>query len=148
MIVLALMCPLALAEDASETGPDAKSDTSAAKNWEFSLAPMYLWAASIDGDMTIKGVKVDVNESFSDIIEDLDGALTFHFQGVRKQRLEFFADLMYIRLNPKDDSTPIGDLDIDITQILAELGGFYRYSLGAHTFDGLAGLRYSTMKGE
>ena len=36
LIVLAFLCPAALAEDASMTNPDADSDTSAAKNWEFS----------------------------------------------------------------------------------------------------------------
>ncbi len=81
-IVLAFLCPVALAQDASKTSPDADSDTSAAKNWEFSLVPMYLWAASIDGDMTVKGRKVDVNESFSDTIQNLDGALMFHFEGL------------------------------------------------------------------
>jgi hypothetical protein len=93
LIVLALLCPVALAEDASKTSPDANSDSSAAKNWEFSLAPMYLWAASIDGDMTVNGVKVDVNESFSDIVKSLDGALMFHFEGVHRQRWGFFCGL-------------------------------------------------------
>ena len=55
---------------------------------------------------------------------------------------------MYIRLNVNEDATPIGDIDIDYTQILAELGGFHRYTAEAHTFDGLAGLRYSTVKGD
>ena len=147
-IVLAFLCPVALAQDASKASPDADSDTSAVKNWEFSLVPMYLWAASIDGDMTVKGRKVDVNESFSDTIQNLDGALMFHFEGLHKQRLGFFADLMYISLNPDDESTPLGDISIDFTQVLAELGGFYRYTSGAHAFDGLGGLRYSSMKGE
>ena len=148
LFVLVLLHSVALAEDASKTGPDANSDTSTAKNWEFSLAPMYLWAASVDGDMTVKGVKVDVNESFSDTIENMDGAIMFHFEGVHKQRWGFFADLMYIRLNPDDVSTPIGDISIDYAEVLAELGGFYRYTRGVHTFDGLGGLRYSSMTGE
>lgn len=85
-MIFVLLCPVALAEDASQTNSDANADTSAVKNWEFSLAPMYLWAASIDGDMTVKDIKVDVEESFSDIVSNLDGALTFHFEGVHKQR--------------------------------------------------------------
>jgi len=141
LMILVLLCPVALAED-------AESDTEATKNWEWSLAPMYLWAASIDGDMTVKGIKVDVEESFSDIVSNLDGALTFHFEGVHKQRWGFFADLMYIRLQPDDESTPIGDISIDYEETLAEIGGFYRYTTGAHAFDGLGGLRYASMKGE
>jgi hypothetical protein len=101
-----------LADDASKISPDGDSDSSIAKNWEWSLAPMYLWAASIDGDLTVRGIEVDVNESFSDILDNLDGALMFHFEGLYKQRWGFIADLMYIRLNPDDESTPFGDISI------------------------------------
>jgi hypothetical protein len=142
MIVFLILCPLAFAEDASKTG--SESESSGAKNWEFSLAPMYLWAVSIDGNMTVKGTKIDMDVPFSDIFDNLDGALTFHFEGLHKQRWGFFSDLNYIKLSPDDD----GNIEIDYTQILAELGGFYRYTSGAHAFDGLAGLRYTSMKGE
>ena len=118
------------------------------KNWDFRLAPMYLWAVSIDGEMTIRGVPVDVELAFSDAIKDLDGALTFHFEGVYKQRWGFFTDLMYIRLNPDDEPTPVGDISIDIEETLAELGGFYRWTIGAHAIDGLGGLRYMSMRGD
>ena len=80
LIVLAFLCPGALADEASKTNPDADSDSSIAKNWEFSLSPMYLWAASIDGHMTVNGIRVDVDQSFSDTLDNLDGALMFHFK--------------------------------------------------------------------
>ena len=150
-IVFAFLCSVAMADEASETIPDANSDTTADKNWEWSLAPMYLWAASIDGDMTVRGIKVDVNQSFSDSLDysdNLDGALMFHFEGLYKQRWGFFADLMYIRLNPDDESTRLGDISIDYEETLAELGGFYRWASAAHAVDGLGGLRYTSMKGE
>src|SRR5210317_1924724 len=89
LILLALFSPVAIAEDASKISTDAKSDTSPSKDWEFSLAPMYLWAVSIDGDQTVKGNKVDLDVSFSDIWDNLNGALTFHFEGVHKQRWGF-----------------------------------------------------------
>jgi hypothetical protein len=148
LIVLAFLCPVVLADEASQTNPDADSDSSIAKNWEFSLSPMYLWAASIDGHMTVNGIRVDVDQSFSDTLDNLDGALMFHFEGVHRQRWGFFADLMYIRLDPDDVSTPLGDIDIDYEQTLAELGGFYRWTTGDHAIDGLGGLRYTSMKGE
>ena len=50
LVLLALFSPLAIAEEASKISTDAKSDTSTSKDWEFSLAPMYLWAVSIDGN--------------------------------------------------------------------------------------------------
>jgi hypothetical protein len=147
-IVLAFLCPVVLADEASQTNPDANSDSSTTKDWEWSLAPMYLWAASIDGNVTVKGIKVNVEESFSDIVSNLDGALMFHFEGIYQQQWGFFADLMYIRLDPDDESTPLGDISIDYEETLAELGGFYRYTTGDHSVDGLGGLRYTSMEGE
>ncbi len=147
-IVLASLCPVVLADEASQTNPDASSDSSTAKNWEWSLSPMYFWAASIEGDITIRGIKVDVEQSFSDTLEDLDGALMFHFEGLFRQRWVFFADLMYIRLDPDDESTRIGDISIDYEETLAELGGFHRWTIGNHAIDALGGYRYSSLKGE
>ncbi len=148
LIVFAFLYQTALADDASQRNSDSSSDSSTAKNWEWSLAPMYLWAASIDGDITIRGIKVDVNESFSDILDNLDGALMFHFEGLYKQRWGFFTDLMYIRLNPDDESTPLGDIRIDYEETLAELGGFHRWTIGNHAIDGLGGYRYSSLRGK
>jgi hypothetical protein len=133
VLVIGLVCQLAYAE-ASESN----------KNWDFSLTPMYLWAVSIDGDVQVKGVKAEMDVPFSDIFDNLNAALTFHFEGIHKQRWGFFTDLNFIVLNP-EESTPIGDIDIEYTQVLFELAGFYRFTEGAHSFDGLGGLRYSSM---
>ena len=141
LILLASPVPFAIAYDASKIGTDAKSDTSTSKDWDFSLAPMYLWAVSIDGDQTVKGVKVDLDVPFSDIFDNLKGALTFHFEGLHKQRWGFFSDLNYIVLEMDD-----GPVDIDFTEIMFELAGFYRITEGAHAIDGLGGLRYSSME--
>jgi hypothetical protein len=140
LVLLALFSPLAIAEEASKISTDAKSDTSTSKDWEFSLAPMYLWAVSIDGDQTVKGTKVDLDVPFSDIFDSLNGALTFHFEGLYKQRWGFFSDLNYIVLEMDDGAT-----DIDFTEIMFELAGFYRFTRGPHAIDGLGGLRYSSM---
>ena len=140
-IILALLSPLAIAEDASKIGTDTNSDTSTSKDWDFTLAPMYLWAVAIDGDQTVKGNKVDLDVSFSDILDNLNGALTFHFEGIHKQRWGFFSDLNYIYLEMDD-----GPVDIDFKEILLELGGFYRITKGAHAIDGLGGLRYTSME--
>ena len=68
-LAVGLICPLAYAEESS-----AHSD------WEFSLAPMYLWAVSIDGDMTVKGNDVEMDVPFNEIFDNLKGALTFHLR--------------------------------------------------------------------
>ncbi len=40
-------------------------ESSSNDNWDFSLAPLYLWAVSIEGDQTVKGVDVDLDVPFS-----------------------------------------------------------------------------------
>lgn len=132
LIAFGLVCPVA-------SGEEAQSE----KNWEFELAPMYLWAVSLNGDLTVKGRQVDFDVSFSEIFDNLNGAVTFHFEGVRKQEWGFFTDLNYIVLNPDDDS-----IDINFTQILAEAAAFYRMFEQGVTIDGFGGLRYSSMYAE
>jgi hypothetical protein len=53
--------------------------------------------------------------------------------------------LNYIVLNP-EESTPLGDIEIDFTEIMFEVAGFYRFTEGVHAIDGLGGLRYSSME--
>ncbi|MDJ0817213.1 MAG: hypothetical protein QNJ58_13465 [Desulfobacterales bacterium] len=127
--ILGLVCPAA-------SGEEAKSE----KNWEFELSPMYLWAVSTKGDVTVKGVQKDFDLSFSDIFDDLNGAVTFHFEAVRKQEWGLFTDLNYIELNPDDKNT-----DINFRQVLAEAAAFYRLEEQGVTIDGFGGLRYSSM---
>jgi hypothetical protein len=129
LIVFGLVSPAASGEEAQSK-----------KNWQSELAPMYLWAVSVKGDVTVNGVQKDMDVSFSDIFDDLNGALTFHFEGVRKQEWGFFTDLNYIVLNPDDKNT-----DINYTQILAEAAAFYRLNEQGATIDGFGGLRYSSM---
>jgi hypothetical protein len=68
LIAFGLVCPAA-------SGKEAQSE----KNWEFELAPLYLWAVSLNGDLTVKGRQVDFDVSFSEIFDNLNGAVTFHF---------------------------------------------------------------------
>jgi 4-hydroxybenzoate polyprenyltransferase len=44
----------------------AAQEKSAESAWEFHIAP-YLWAMSMDGNATVKGLDVDVDVGFSDI---------------------------------------------------------------------------------
>jgi hypothetical protein len=132
-LVMGLICSLAYGEEANSND-----------NWEFGLAPMYLWAVSINGDQTVKGIDVDLDIPFSDIFDNLNGALIFHFEGLYQQKWGFFTDLNIIDLNPSE-STPIGDIDIGFKETLWEVAGFYCIRRGAHSFNWLGGFRYSSM---
>jgi len=113
LIVFAFFGSVALAQDTSKSGTAAAAEAEGTKNWEFALAPMYLWAVSIKGDLKVKGIGIDLDVPFSEVFDNLNGALTFHFEGVHKQNWGFFTDLNYIVLNPDD-----GAIDIEYTQVL------------------------------
>ena len=114
------------------------------ENWDFNLAPLYLWGVSINGEQTVKGNTVDLDSSFGDIFKDVNGAFTVHFEGVRQKQWGFLFDFSWVRLNPQQ-GTPFGDIDITFNQILAELAGFYRWNFDAHNLDALGGFRYASM---
>jgi hypothetical protein len=61
LIVLAFLGSAAFAQDTSKADTPAATDAKGAKNWEFSLAPMYLWAVSVKGDLKVKGQDVDID---------------------------------------------------------------------------------------
>ncbi|MBW1790515.1 MAG: hypothetical protein JRK53_28585, partial [Deltaproteobacteria bacterium] len=56
LMVMVGICPSAQAVDSADT-----------KNWEFNLAPFYLWAVSLSGDVTMKGQTNPVTVDFGDI---------------------------------------------------------------------------------
>jgi hypothetical protein len=79
----------------------------ATDKWEFSLTP-YGWATSINGDITARGHKVDVNESFIEIVEKSDSLLAWmtYFEA-RKGRFAFFTDFVWpILASPGTSTSP------------------------------------------
>jgi hypothetical protein len=101
---IAVGLALALCETLGTSDPAASADLAptypqpAIDKWEFSLTP-YGWATSINGDITALGHKVDVNESFIEIVEKSDSLLAWmtYFEA-RKGRLAFFTDFVWADL--------------------------------------------------
>lgn len=115
------------------------------KDWTFNLAPLYLWGISIDGKQTIKGQEADLDVSFSDIFDNLNGAFTIHFEGVRKQQLGFLVDFSWVNLEIDGTLPPGAKIKVEDTMIYTELAGFYRLQKDKHHFDFLGGIRYTSM---
>ncbi len=131
LVAMVLVCAPALA--AGDKGDDA---------WHFDLAPFYLWAANIDGDIGIGPIDQSIDAGFSDIVENLDMVLTAHFEA-RKGCFGLIFNLDYLNLGI-DEATPVGPtLEIDFKNTIVEFDGFYRIKREAHAFDFLAGLRYT-----
>lgn len=122
-------------------------ESSGSKNWEFNLAPFYLWAVAIDGDLTVGGNKNSVELPFSDIADNLEAAFIVHFEGMHKSNWGFLIDVNYLDLS-NDVNLP-GPLNVktnvDFDATLAEFSGLYRIDRGIHIFDIILGLRYTNL---
>ncbi|MCJ7754107.1 MAG: hypothetical protein MUP13_06060 [Thermoanaerobaculales bacterium] len=113
---------------------------SGSDEWQFQIAPFYLWAVNIDGTMTIRDrFDQDFGVDFSDAFDNLEGAFTVHFEA-SKGRWGVLADVSRLNLaGSQDIRTPGGTADIDIENLILEGAGAYEF---ADTWWVIAGVRY------
>jgi len=114
-------------------------------NWDFELAPFYLWAISIDGDMGIRGRTSTVGVEFSDVWDNLQGVVTVRFSTLYRKKFGFLFDYNYLDLG-SEQLTQAGDIDVSFKSQIVNLGGTYRFLDGQHSIDGLAGIRYTKLE--
>ena len=114
--------------------------------WEFMIAPLFLWGMSIDGESAIDGNALPLDLDFrDDVMENLDAVFTFHF-AARKDDLLLFAEYQYVSLDPTVEAN-VGPLsvnaDVDLTINAAEVGAGYTISeTDATRWEVLGGLRW------
>ena len=106
-----------------------------ATDWNFELAPLYLWAISVDGTETVKGREVDVDTGFIDILDNLNVVVTFHFDVVWKEQWGGFVDFIYLGQEGDGTSLPGKTVTPEFTQNLSEIAGFYRIDKKVYNFD-------------
>jgi len=104
----------------------AAEEKPAESGWEFQIAP-YLWAISMDGTATVKGLEADVDVSFHDIWDELNFAFMLEYEA-RKGRWGLWGNTIYANLGNSDVEGPFGLTKIDptVTALWQGLGGFYR----------------------
>ena len=113
--------------------------------WEFMIAPLFLWGMSIDGESAIDGNSLPLDLSFKDdVMDNLDAVFTLHFEA-RKDDLLLFAEYQYVSLDPTMEASlgpaPV-NAGIDFTINAAELGVGYTVShTDATRWELLGGLR-------
>ncbi|MFA9613733.1 MAG: hypothetical protein ACERK9_07270 [Deltaproteobacteria bacterium] len=138
-IALVLCCFLGTALPATaETDSDQDG-------WEFGVST-YLWAAGVEGT-DAAGDEIDV--SFSDTLEDLDGGL-MGIIAAQKGRWTLIADIIYLSIHQATSSTAniIGipskiDVDVKMKGYVSTFGVSYRVIDDDGTsLDLLAGARY------
>jgi hypothetical protein len=83
----------ALAADLGYVEPAQPAD-----KWQFSLTP-YGWMINVNGDVSAAGQRVDINESFFEIVEKSDSLLAWmsYFEA-RNGKLALFTDLVWMDL--------------------------------------------------
>lgn len=130
VLIVLFICSTVNAGESSDTG-----------DWKFNLAPLYLWAVSIDGDMTVKGTTAPLQIDFDEIVDNLEALFTVHFEGMHNSGWGFLTDASYINIGDQQ-TTPGQTLDVDFTTVMVEFAGTYRFSLGANALDLIGGIRY------
>jgi hypothetical protein len=113
--------------------------------WEFGVST-YLWAAGVEGT-SAAGDEIDV--SFSDVLEDLDGGL-MGILAARKGKLTLIADIIYLSMH-QEASTTVNlngaqeklDTDMKLKGFVSTLGVAYRIiDEDVTRLDLMAGARY------
>lgn len=100
--------------------------------WTFSVTP-YFWAAGLSGETAQFGAPtIDIDSSFSDILDELDFA-AMAIMDARNGRYSIFGDLIYTKIST-GRGTPRGILADDV-------------DLSSSTFAGLLGAGYSVVQG-
>ena len=125
----------------------AQTDSAQADSdgWKFTIAP-YLWAAGMNGTITINHIDADVDVPFSDILSNLDFAGMLHFD-MQSEHWVVTSDLIYVDLGA-DADVLLGTGSATVTQTLFEVAGGYRVLpivtvlFGARWVDLDSGLRY------
>jgi hypothetical protein len=118
----------------------AAGDTAQDDEWTYGFTP-YIWATSIKGSTTIKGVKSDVDESFGDILSKTDLGAMF-FADARHGKTVLFLQNDYIAISDKDK---VSGLTVDAKGSLYAGSLFAGHVLGEGNLDDpivFVGLRY------
>ena len=134
-----LLCCVTGVATAQGELPEAKTD-----EWQFTVAPLYLWAVGIDGNIGVGPVTAPIDITFSDTLSNLSGAFTLHVEA-RKKKWNVLADYMFVGLEP-DGTLPTGTpLNVDLDMQIGELGGIYLLTNSSPYVEILAGARYQSV---
>jgi hypothetical protein len=98
--------------------------------WEFQLAPLYLWAVDLGGEMTMNAQDVPFEVKLSDAVDNLEMAFTVHFEAW-KGDWGLLADLNYLDLGSDVTVPPPGSVSfarVELLQTMIELGAGYRFA--------------------
>ncbi len=116
-------------------------------NWDFNLAPLYVWMVDMEGDMGIGPVDSSLDVDFSTLFDNLEAIFTVHFEATHSSNWGLFFDYNFVDVGASGPG-PLGltMINIDFKSTLVEVGGVYRIENGLHNFDILGGVRYTKLE--
>jgi len=136
---------IALALALGGTSAARAQDTTTTAKWENTVT-LYGWAAALSGSMGIRVLDVSVDVPFSDILDNLKGALMFNYTG-RGERLVAGTDFIYMDLgsdlSTPNTNTPLAEVRLKQWLIEGDVG--YRVT---PWMDALLGVRIPVIEGE
>lgn len=117
------------------------------EEWDFSVAPMYLWAKNIEGFAAIGGSAAPLDLDFKDdILDNLDGAFAIHLEA-KKGDLTLYGEYNYAKLNPTTTLTagPVELLgEVKFRDTMWEAGALWTFAnSGSSTWELLGAVRYA-----
>ena len=112
--------------------------------WQFKLAPLFLWGVNVDGTTSIGPVTTPLDLDFTDdVFENLGAVFTVHFEA-KKNDLTLFAEYQYVHLEPSASTANGPTFDVDFTIQTAEFGTGYRITTwGVTDVEPIIGVRWT-----
>jgi len=114
------------------------------KEWQFTLAPLYVWWLGMDGDSTVSLPDNGRDKTFPLSASDLSGAFSVHLEA-NKDRWTFFTDYLYAEYTTDISTGPGGRIkgENQLRVKLFEVGEAYRVLETAYfDVEVLGGLRH------
>jgi opacity protein-like surface antigen len=154
MKALVLGAAIVAALGATPNVAQAQAAASSGGGWTFEFTP-YLWGAGMSGEVGAGALPtLDVDMSFSDILDNLDAGLMGAFEA-RNGRWGLLFDAIYMKLAhsataSRTGSGPIGatataSAELEITQTVYAAAVAYRAIEGRTPLDVIGGARYAKL---
>jgi hypothetical protein len=146
-MIKTLLRALIAASTATCVLSSGQAEAQTSDGWQVSFVPLYFWATTLDGQLSAGPASVPIALDFSDAVDHLGGALSFHLEAVRG-RWGVLTDLNFIQLASSADFAvgPVQDVqgDFELDNIMFEVAALYLVN-EARRFAVIGGLRTYTL---
>jgi len=119
-----------------------QTESTGSSDWNYEIAPYFLWAVGLAGEVTVQGSTADVDLSFSDILDDLDFMFDFHFEAHHANGWGYAIEPMFIQLESEAEGPMGGDITSETDIVMMEGLVVNRFGSKERPFDLIWGIRY------